>query len=133
MKKPSGEASLLRDQAHELPTELARKIALFIGSAESRATEIPGLTLHRRTAPTAPCSMTYEPGVTVIAQGRKRVELGRNVFIYDASRFLLTSVDLPVVSRVIEASEEVPCLALSLKLEMPVVRELLISGGDSSG
>jgi AraC-like DNA-binding protein len=69
--------------------------------------------------------MTYEPSVTVIAQGRKRVELGRNVFIYDASRFLLTSVDLPVVSRVIEASEEVPCLALSLKLEMPAVRELL--------
>ena len=69
--------------------------------------------------------MTYEPGVTVIAQGRKRVELGRNIFIYDASRFLLTSVDLPVVSRVIEASERAPCLTLSLKLEMPVVRELL--------
>jgi AraC-like DNA-binding protein len=125
MKKPSGEASMLQDQARVLRAELARKIALFTGSAESRATEIPGLTLHRRTAPTAPCSTTYEPGVTVIAQGRKRVELGRNVFIYDASRFLLTSVDLPVVSRVIEASEKVPCLALSLKLEMSVVRELL--------
>ena len=93
MKNSSGEASLLRDPAHELRTELARKIALFIGSAENRATEIPGLTLHRRTASTAPCSMTYEPSVTVIAQGRKRVELGRNVFIYDASRFLLTSVE----------------------------------------
>ena len=69
--------------------------------------------------------MTYQPGVTVIAQGRKRVELGKNVFIYDSSRFLLTSVDLPVVSRVIEASEKVPCLALSLKLDMPAVRELL--------
>jgi AraC-like DNA-binding protein len=125
MNTQSGAASPLPDQARELRTELARKIALFIGTAENRATDIPGLTLHRRTAPTAPCSMTYEPGVTVIAQGRKRVELGRNTFIYDASRFLLTSVDLPVVSRVIEASEEVPCLALSLKLEMPVVRELL--------
>ena len=125
MKSRSREASLSRDRAHELRRELARKIALFIGSAENRATDIPGLTLHRRTAPTAPCSMTYQPSVTVIAQGRKRVELGRNIFIYDASRFLLTSVDLPVVSRVIEASEQVPCLALSLKLEMPVVRELL--------
>jgi len=125
MRDRSGKASLAPDPAHELRMELARKIALFIGSAENRATDIPGLTLHRRTAPTAPCSMTYQPGVTVIAQGRKRVELGRNVFIYDASRFLLTSVDLPVVSRVIEASEKVPCLALSLKLEMPVVRELL--------
>jgi AraC-like DNA-binding protein len=125
MKNPHGKASLLRDQAHELRRELARKIALSIGSAENRTTDIPGLTLHRRTSPTAPCSMTYQPSVTVIAQGRKRVELGRNIFIYDASRFLLTSVDLSVVSRVIEASEEAPCLALSLKLEMPVVRELL--------
>ena len=113
------------DRARELRAELARKIALFIGSAESRATGIPGLTLHRRTAPTAPCSMTYQPGVTVIAQGRKRVELGRNIFIYDPTRFLLTSVDLPVVSRVIEASEKAPCLALSLKLDMSVVRDLL--------
>jgi AraC-like DNA-binding protein len=125
MKNRGGEVPLLRDRARELRTELARKIALFIGSAENRATEIPGLTLHRRTAPTAPCSATYQPSVTVIAQGRKRVELGRTVFIYDASRFLLTSVDLPVVSRVIEASEQAPCLAMSLKLEMQVVRELL--------
>lgn len=69
--------------------------------------------------------MTYEPSVAILAQGRKRVELGPNTFIYDESRFLLTSVDLPIVSQVIEASEEAPLLALSLKLEMPVVRELL--------
>jgi AraC-like DNA-binding protein len=96
-----------------------------MGSAEKWVTDIPGLTLVRRTARTAPCSMTYESSVTVIAQGRKRVDLGQTPFIYDASRFLLTSVDLPVISRVIEASEEVPCLALSLKLEMALVRELL--------
>jgi AraC-like DNA-binding protein len=124
MRNHTAHATPQPDRAGELRAELARKIALSIGSAENRATDIPGLALHRRVAPTAPCSMTYQPGVTVIAQGRKRVELGRNIFIYDASRFLLTSVDLPVVSRVIEASEEVPCLALSLKLEMPVVREL---------
>ena len=125
MKSRGGEGSTVRNPAVELQAELARKIALFVGPAESRATGIPGLTLYRRTSPTAPCSMTYEPSVTVIAQGRKRVELGQKIFIYDASRFLLTSVDLPVVSRVIEASEKVPCLALSLRLEMPVVRELL--------
>jgi AraC-like DNA-binding protein len=98
-----------------------------MGSAENRATEIPGVTLHRRTAQTAPCSATYEPGVTVIAQGRKRVVLGGTTFIYGESRYLLTSIDLPIVSQIIEASEEAPCLAMSLKLEMPVVRELLSS------
>jgi AraC-like DNA-binding protein len=125
MKNSRGEATALPDPAHELKAELARKIALYMGSAEKRVTDIPGLTLVRRTAVTTPCLMTYQPSVTVIAQGRKQVELGRNIFIYDASRFLLTSVDLPVVSRVVVASEDVPCLALSLKLEMSVVRELL--------
>ncbi len=77
MKNRSPEAPSLREQAHRLRLALARKIAFFIGSAEDRATDVPSLTLHCRTAPTAPCSMTYEPSVTVIAQGRKRVELGR--------------------------------------------------------
>jgi AraC-like DNA-binding protein len=125
MKNNRGDATPLPDRARELRAELARKIALFMGSAEHRATDIPGLTLHRRTAPTAPCPATYEPSVIVIAQGRKRVDLGRNTFIYDASHFLLTSIDLPILSRVIEASEAAPCLALALKLEMPVARELL--------
>jgi len=125
MESQRGETSLLPDRVRDLRTGLARKIAWSIGTAENLATDIPGLTLHRRTAPTAPCSATYEPSVTVIAQGRKRVDLGRNTFIYDESRYLLTSIDLPIVSRVIEASEAAPCLALSLKLEMPLVRELL--------
>ena len=125
MKNSNVEASLLRNQGRELRAELARKIALFMGSAEHRATDIPGLTLHRRTTPTDPCPAMYEPSVIVIAQGRKRVDLGRTTFIYDTSRFLLTSIDLPIVSRVIEASEAVPCLAMALKLEMPMVRELL--------
>ena len=53
------------------------------------------------------------------------MELGRNTFFYDESQFLLTSVDLPVISQVIEASEKLPYLCLRLKLEMPKVRELL--------
>jgi AraC-like DNA-binding protein len=112
-------------QAPKWCTELARRIASFMAGEENRATDVPGLTLHRRIAPTAPCSATYEPGVTVIAQGRKRVDLGRTTFIYGESQYLLTSVDLPIVSQIVEASAETPCLAMSLKLEMPVIRELL--------
>ncbi|MBI2687556.1 MAG: AraC family transcriptional regulator [Acidobacteria bacterium] len=108
-----------------LRDELARKIASFVGPAVKRVTDIPGLTLVRRTVSTAPACLTYEPSLAVIAQGRKRVDLGRTTFIYDESRFLLTSLDLPIVSQVIEASEESPFIGLALKLEMPVVRELL--------
>ena len=112
------------DPARELRAELARKIAFFVGSAAKYETPVPGLSLHRWTEPTAPCPATYTPSVAVIPQGRKRVDLGRNTFLYDASRFLLASVDLPVISRVVEASEETPCLALLLRLEIPMVKEL---------
>lgn len=105
--------------------ELAQKIAFHIGSAENLTTGIAGLTLYRRTAPTVPCSVTYEQCVAVIAQGRKHVVLGDKKFVYDSSRYLLTSVDLPIVSRVVEASEKLPYLAMALRLQMPIVRELL--------
>jgi AraC-like DNA-binding protein len=109
----------------DLRTELAKKIAWFIGPSERQTTQIPGLLLVRRTAPTAPCTGTYTPGVIVVAQGSKRVDLGQTSFTYDQSRFLLTSIDLPIVSQVVEASEAKPLLALALSLEMAMVRELL--------
>jgi AraC-like DNA-binding protein len=125
LKKSKVNPTLNPDPARELRLELARKIASSVGSEENRITEIPGVSLHRRTSPTPPCRTTYHPGVIVVAQGRKQVNLGRTSFIYDESRFLLTAVDLPIVSWVAEATEKVPCLVLSLRLDMSMVRELL--------
>ena len=118
-------AALKPNLARELRVTLARKIASFVGEDENRITEIPGVSLHRRTSPTPPCRTTYHAGVIVVAQGRKQVNLGRASFVYDESRFLLTAVDLPIVSWVAEATEEVPCLVLSLKLDMSMAREVL--------
>ena len=125
MKNTKENATLKPNPASGLRAELARKIASLVGKEENRITEIPGVSLHRRTSPSPPCRMTYHPGVIVVAQGSKRVNLGRTSFIYDESRFLVTAVDLPIVSWVAEATEEVPCLVLSLRLDMSMVRELL--------
>jgi len=125
MNKLKEDAALKPNLARELCAALARKIASFVRKEESRITEIPGVSLHRRTSPTPPCRTTYHAGVIVVAQGRKQVNLGRTSFIYDESRFLLTAVDLPIVSWVAEATEAVTCLVLSLKLEMSMVREVL--------
>jgi len=125
MNKTSKNAASQADRFHELRTRLAAGIASLIHSQENLTTDIPGLQMFRRTAPTAPATATYEPSLAVVAQGRKRADLGRTSFIFDESRFLLTSLDLPVISQVIEASEEKPYLCFFLKLEIPVVRELL--------
>jgi AraC-like DNA-binding protein len=104
---------------------LAARIAGYMGGETNRATAVPRLTLHRRPDPTAPCSMLYQPSLTLMVQGRKRVELGARTFLYGEGRYLLTSADLPIVSRIVEASEQKPCLALSLKLDLAMVRELI--------
>lgn len=116
---------ITRDSVRKRQADLARKIALHVGLAEKRVTAVPRLSLHRRTTPTTPCSGTYEPSLIVVAQGQKRVDLGATTFIYDESRYLVTSIDLPIVTRVVQASEAAPCLAMMLKLELPLVRELL--------
>lgn len=125
MKNTNKYATQALERTSEVRAELARKIISIIGSAEILATGIPALTLYRRTAPTAPTSVTYEASLAVVVQGRKRVQLGRTTLFYDASQFLLTSVDLPVTSQVIEASERSPYLCMRLKLDVPSVRELL--------
>jgi hypothetical protein len=109
----------------EMRTELARKIAAHVQVAGGQATAIPGLTLYRRTAPTPCYPATYEPSLNVFVQGRKRVNLGGTTYLCDESTFLLSSVDVPVVSQVVTASEEVPLLSLLLKLDMAIVRDIL--------
>jgi hypothetical protein len=49
-----------------LLTELAKKISNSLDHSGERATEVPGLMLYRRTAPTVPNSSTYEPSLLVI-------------------------------------------------------------------
>jgi AraC-like DNA-binding protein len=109
----------------EMRRELARRIAAHAPAAGEHATAIPGLALFRRTAPT-PCNRAvYEPSLTVFAQGRKLINLGGTEYLCDGSSFLLSSIDVPVQSQIIEASEHVPMLSMHLRLDMPTVREVL--------
>jgi AraC-like DNA-binding protein len=109
----------------ELQAKLARKIADRAIAERDTLTEIPELRLYRRSAPTACASAAYEPSLVVFVQGQKRINVGKTTYICDGSNFLLTSIDLPVVSQVIAATEKKPILGLLLKLDMPRVREIL--------
>jgi hypothetical protein len=114
-----------RSGVAEVRAELARKIAAHARTAGEHATPIPGLTLYRRTD-TTPCyPASYEPSFNVFVQGQKRITLGGTTYLCDGSTFLLSSLDLPVVSQIVQASQAVPLLAMLLKLDMSAVREIL--------
>jgi AraC-like DNA-binding protein len=109
----------------EMRKDLARKIADRAVAEGDAVTDIPGLRLYRRSVTTACTSAAYEPSLVVFVQGQKRINLGKTTYLCDESNFLLTSIDLPVVSQVIAATEKVPILGLILRLEMSAVREIL--------
>ncbi len=105
---------------------LGKSIARWTDKSDRVETAIPGLILARRDKPSEPVSILYEPRICVIAQGAKRVQLGDDAYVYDAHHFLLTSVDLPTVVQVINASREKPYLGLVLRLDQREISQLMV-------
>ena len=104
---------------------VAHRIAALTGQAGEHRTAIPELYLYHRTAPTPCYRASYEPGLSVFVQGRKRIILGSTEYLCDGSSFLLSSIDVPAQSQILEASEKTPLLTLFLTLDLPTVREVL--------
>ena len=117
---PSGAAALR--------AEVARKVAAHIRTDGLQTTAIPCLALYRSTAPTQCGHAHYEPSLCLFVQGRKRINLGDVTYLCDESKFVLTTVDVPVVSQVVAATEIMPLLTMTVRLEMSLVREILIQG-----
>jgi len=111
--------------AIEMRKELASKIAARAQLLGENPTAVSGLALYRREQ-TTPCfHATYEPSVSVFVQGKKRVNLGGTEYLCDGSSFLLSSIDVPAVGQIVEASKKVPLLSMFLRLDMPTVREVI--------
>lgn len=115
----------LPDEIGSLRTEIGAKIARHVYEDGEKTTTVPGLTMYRLSAPNQPVPFVNEPHFALIAQGKKIVVLGKEVYAYDESHFLLTSIDLPTMVQVIEASPERPYLSLTLKLDLQLVRQTI--------
>lgn len=92
-------------------------------------TDVPGLALCRWTAPAEAQTWTYEPGIALAVQGAKRITLGDHTYCYRAGDVLLTSVDIPAIAQVCEASEQAPFLALLVSLNLSDLPALLQESG----
>ncbi len=105
---------------------LAERIAQWTSGKNSAETSIQGLSLHRWETPTEPTSYMLPPSICLIGQGRKRLFLGDETYVYDAHCFLITSIDLPVVAQIIEASREQPYLGLTMQLDLRMITQLML-------
>ena len=125
MLKPKRDAGRPDLAVIEMRRSLAQRIKELAEKPGEHLTPIPGLSLYHRTSPTPCFRASYEPGLSIFVQGRKRILLGGTEYLCDNSSFLLSSIDVPAQSQIIEASEKTPLLSIFLRLDMPMVREVL--------
>src|SRR4051812_47121708 len=112
-----------------LCAELASLLQRRAGSDGGHETAIPALTLWRFSHPTELTPGIQQPAVYVVVQGRKHVELGGETYVYDPSQYLAVSLELPVMSRVIEATPEAPYLCMTLRIDPRELASLIIESG----
>jgi len=104
--------------------DLAALIADMARSDGRSDAAIPALTLYRRSKISEPIPCIYGLGIAVAAQGRKRLTVGDDVIEYGPGQSLLTTIDLPGVSHISEASAKKPYLGLFLRIDAKLIAQL---------
>ncbi|MCP4373599.1 MAG: AraC family transcriptional regulator [Deltaproteobacteria bacterium] len=74
----------------------------------------------------------YEPVLCLILQGAKEVATGERELRFGKGESLIVSHEIPVVSRITEASSKEPYIALILGLDINIVRSLYEEFGESA-
>ncbi|MGJ8623153.1 MAG: AraC family transcriptional regulator N-terminal domain-containing protein [Yoonia sp.] len=113
------------DQLKHLATELAHR--------EDRANEriLPSAHIFQRTEVTAFEAVIYNPVICLILQGRKEMNVGQQYVELDEGDVLLVSHDLPVTSKITQASTERPYQALIFSLDLSILRGLYEQVGEA--
>src|SRR5438128_1613540 len=105
--------------------ELAERIARAI-AREGTLEVQPGLHVRRCSRPTERLHGFYEPAFCVIAQGAKELVLGADRFRYDPAHYMISTVELPMIGQVLDASPERPFLGFRLVLDPSVVTSMMV-------
>jgi AraC-like DNA-binding protein len=108
--------------------ELVERIAQAVPE-DGVVQPLQGLHLGRLSTPSERIHSVLEPSFCVIAQGSKVVFLGDTRYQYDPFNYLLTTLELPRVSQVLEASRERPYLSLRLELSPTLVGSVMVETG----
>src|SRR5262245_27264608 len=118
------EGQWARANGEELVERLGRAIR-----HDGMVNPLNGLMLRRASAPTEMGHGMSYLSFCVIAQGSKEVVLGDNRYRYDPAQYLIATAALPIATRVVEASEERPYLALVLNLDPTLVGSVMVEAG----
>jgi AraC-like DNA-binding protein len=120
------ERNLLRLQANR--EELAELIGRTLIEDGTREV-LPGLFFHRYSTDTGANHGVSDPAFCIVAQGSKEVLLGDNTYLYDPAHYLLATLEMPTISRLVEVSKDKPYLGLRIQLDPNLVTAVIVEAG----
>jgi len=88
-------------------------------------TAVPGLRLVRTYGCVPPRHMTYRPSLCLIAQAAKRVMIGDSTLTYGHMQSLVITVEVPVLSEIIDATPERPFIGATLALDPDIILDVV--------
>lgn len=115
-----------------LQQRLARVVGQWTTQQGIQGSAINGVELIRCDQPSSCGSSVYEPSLCFVIQGTKTIQLGDREITYKPLTYLASSVHLPVLGRITEASAEKPYLAAKLKVDPQEVADLVLELGDKA-
>lgn len=118
---PAPASSAALEAARQALTEIIERYCSADGPT---TTAVPGLSLFRASSTSTPICAVYRSVLAVAVQGSKRLALADESFEYDSRHYLITSVDLPVMGQITEASPERPYLCAVFDIDPRKVAEL---------
>lgn len=113
------------------PDALAARCLAHAPAEGANPTAVAGLSVYRVDAISEPVNAVYPRSIFLVLQGRKQTRIGGDTFVYDPDHYLVTSVPLPVVSRILSASAARPFLSLAVDVELEAVRGIMATAGDT--
>jgi len=91
----------------------------------SMPTAVPGLFINRLLHSGGFMHAMQTPAFALIAQGTKRIFVGDETYVYDPLHYLLSAIDVPIVSKVCVSSPDQPYMSLRIDLDLEIIGELI--------
>ncbi len=92
---------------------------------------LPAAHIFQRTEVTVFEAIVYNPVICLILQGKKEMSVGQQFIELDEGDVLVVSHDLPVASKITQASAERPYRALIFSLDLSILRGLYEQVGEA--
>ncbi|WP_010233242.1 AraC family transcriptional regulator [Clostridium arbusti] len=105
--------------------QLALLVERFTDRDGLQSTAIPSLDFIRASSILEPLHSLYAPSLCIIVQGAKMVILGKESYKYDTNSYLVASVHLPIIGKIIEATPDMPYLSIKLSFSSDQILDII--------